>query len=168
MDNTESKANEPPKIIKDVIQAEQEASKQLDAQIKTIDDNKISEQDRVAKMKDLGDALMANSIRQVDELNEMMQKNQNNRGINKLINEKKHVTAVDFRKMVQATKKGIIVNHQPKNQAFINKLADQVLEDGELFNIFVILDEYILGGKEIAISNIQDQPTNFEVKVAQL
>ena len=105
MDNTESKANEPPKIIKDVIQAEQEASKQLDAQIKTIDDNKISEQDRVAKMKDLGDALMANSIRQVDELNEMMQKNQNNRGINKLINEKKHVTAVDFRKMVQATKK---------------------------------------------------------------
>jgi len=166
--DTESKANEPPKIIKDVIQAEQEASKQLDVQLKVIDDNKTSEQDRAAKMKDLGDALMSNAIRQVDELNEMMQKNQNNRGINKLINEKKHIMAVDFRKMVQATKKGIIVNHQPKNQAFIEKLADQTLEDGELFNVFVVLDEYILGGKEITISKSQEQPTDFENRVAQL
>jgi hypothetical protein len=166
--DTESKASEPPKIIKDVIQAEQEASKQLDAQIKTIDDNKTSEQDRTAKMKDLGDALMSNAIRQVDELNEMMQKNQNNRGANRLVNEKKHAMTIDFRKMVQATKKGIIVNHQPKNQAFINKLADQALEDGELFNVFIILDEYILGGKEITISRSEEQPTDFEAKVAQL
>lgn len=166
--DTESKAGEPPKIIKDVIQAEQEASKQLDAQIKTIDDNKTSEQDKTNKLKDLGDALMANSIRQVDELNEMMQKNQNNRGVNKLINEKKHAMAVDFRKMVQATKKGIIVNHLPKNQAFIAKLADQALEDSELFNVFIVLDEYILGGKEISISRNQDQPTDFENKIADL
>lgn len=168
MDNPETNSNQPPKIIKDVIKAEQEASRQIDEQVKKIDDSATSSQDRTAKMKDLGDALMSNAIRQVDELNEMMQKNQNNRGINKLVNEKKHVMAIDFRKLVQATKKGIIVNHQPKNQAFINKLADQALEDGELFNVFIVLDEYVLGGKEISLSKSQDQPTDFEVKVAQL
>lgn len=152
MDNKETNANQPPgPPKKDLQQVEQEVSEAIDAQIKAMNDSVTSETKKQENVSKFVNGLKKTAINELDELQIVVETSKNKIDKNKLINQKREQVANELRKITVSAKKGIKVSDNPKTQAFITKLAEQSLSDYELVDIFQVLNEYILGSKEIVI-----------------
>jgi cytochrome c len=99
MDNPESHASRPsPSAERTVTQAEQEVMVELDAQVKNITDQNVTDQVKQNDLIRFGESLNLKAMEQIEELIDLENKTKNLPNKKKIMNEKKQETVVDLRK----------------------------------------------------------------------